>query len=146
MNAKRFVIFPVFLSLAICSACFLIYPSYEEIVSERSKIKSVKFEKEKWFDDRGIGVEAFWQTRPALARDLVERSLLTGKTVAEVEEMIGKIEIDEKTNSASYTIFVENGVTDPVFIENLFIKFDNNGKVEKTEIQIKIMDGHPDYR
>ena len=146
MNKKRVVFFLILLTISISSACFSVYPSYEEIVKERSKIKPILFEKEKWFDDKKIGVEALWEVRPALARDLINRNLLIGKTVAEVEEMIGKLEVDKGTNTVSYTIFVENGVVDPVFIENLVIKFDQNNKVEKNEIQIRMMDGHPDYR
>ena len=122
----RRLILPIYLILTgmlFLSSCY-IYPSYEEIVEQRSKIKSIPFEKEKWFDKEGIGVEALW----------------------EVGGLLGEQELDKGTNSIGYQLFVEPGVVDPVYVENLEIYFDQDQKVRSAEIRIIMMDGHPDYR
>jgi hypothetical protein len=146
MYRKRFLSLLILLLLFTLASCFKGYPSYEEVVESRSKIKPVAFEKQKWFDDRGIGVEVLWEIRPRLARDLINRNLLIGKSVDEVTELLGEGNFYEKTNTLVYEAYVENGVADPIFIEYLIIKFNESKKAEKAEITIKMMDGHPDYR
>lgn len=146
MRKKLIIIFLVSLNLFTVSSCFQDYPSYEEIVESRSKIEPIPFEKEKWFDDKNIGVEALYKTRPGLARDLINRNLLIGKSYTEVQEILGNEEMDEKNKTVSYTVDVDTGVVDPVYIENLVIKFDEKDNVENAAIEIKMMDGHPDYR
>jgi hypothetical protein len=146
MRKKLIIIFLVSLNLFAASSCFQGYPSYEEIVESRSRIKPIPFEKEKWFDDRGIGVEALWKTRPGLARDLINRNLLVGKSYTEVQNLLGEVEKNPTENSISYALFYDMGVIDPVYVEDLYIKFDDDDKVISNEIQIKMMDGHPDYR
>lgn len=143
---KLIIIFLVFITLFSLNSCFRGYPSYEEVIENRSKIKPIPFEKEKWFDEKGIGVEALWETRPGLARDLVNRNLLIGKSYAEIQELLGEMEKGPTENAVNYTLFVDPSVVDPVYIESLHIKFDENDKVVSNEIGIKMMDGHPDYR
>lgn len=132
----------VFVFLISCQT----YPSYEQIKESRSKIKAETFTKEKWFDDKDIGVEIFWEERPKLARDLMNRKLLIGKSFNQVTELLGKEQKDEKSNSINYNIRIENGVVDPIYIEKFIIYFDKENKVNNTEIKIVMMDGHPDYR
>ncbi len=146
MRKKLIIVFFIFINLFAANACFRDYPSYEEIVESRSRIKPIPFEREKWFDDRRIGVEALWETRPGLARDLVNRKLLIGKSYTEVQELLGEEEMNGKSKTVSHTVDVDEGVVDPVYIENLVIKFDEKDKVENAGIEIKMMDGHPDYR
>lgn len=146
MLKKIAVIFIIFLNLFVLSSCFRGYPSYEEVVKNRSKIKPIPFTKEKWFDKKGIGVEVLWETRPGLARDLINRSLLIGKSYSEIQELLGEESKDNESNSVSYELFIENGVADPIFIEYLVINFDNNEKATDAKIKVAMMDGHPDYR
>lgn len=146
MRKKLIVIFLVFLNLFVNSSCFRFYPSYEEVVETRSKIEPISFTREKWFDDRGIGVEALWETRPGLARDLINRNLLIGKNYSEVQELLGKQEKDKSDNSVTYALFYDMGVADPVYVEDLYIKFDENDRVIHNQIISKMMDGHSDYR
>src|SRR5687768_6939115 len=115
MNTKKIVnfVFLTLLSAFLCS-CFTYYPSYEQVVESRNKIEPITFEKQKWFDKKGIGVEALWEERPGLARDLINRKLLLGKSFAEIQEMLGEMEKVKTTNSVSYEIYVEMGVVDPV--------------------------------
>lgn len=146
MYKKLIIIFSISLSLFAVSSCYCGYPSYEEIVESRSKIKPIPFTREKWFDDRRIGVEALWETRPGLARDLINRNILIGKSYLVVQELLGEQEKSVTENSVTYALFYDLGVVDPVYVENLYIKFDDNDKVISNEIQVKMMDGHPDYR
>ncbi len=146
MLKKILQIFLILLSLSAFSACFLYYPSVEKVVADRSKIKPIPFEREKWFDDKGIGVEALWEERPGLARDLLNRKILIGKSFSEIKELLGDTNINEFDNSISYQTFVENGAVDPIFIESLIINFDKNEKATNAEIFITMLDGHPDYR
>ena len=146
MRINTGLIFSLLSSLFIFLSCLSGYPSYEEVKETRSKIKPIPFEREKWFDKKGIGVEALWETRPGLARDLVNRNLLTGKSYTEVKELLGEQEMDKREKAISYELYVENGVADPIYIENLIINFDENEKVSNAEIKISMMDGHPDYR
>jgi hypothetical protein len=146
MQKKPLLILLILLGLSAFSACLPHYPSVEEVVEKRSKIKPITFERKRWLDDKGIGVEALWDDRPGLARDLLNRNILIGKSFSEVKELLGDAEIIEYTNSISYDTFIEEGVADPVFIESLVISFDKNEKVENAEIQIRMMDGHPNYR
>jgi hypothetical protein len=134
------------LGLSTFSACLQHYPSVEEVVETQSKIKPIPFERKRWFDDKGIGVEALWEDRPGLARDLLNRNILIGKSFSEVKELLGDANMNESDNSISYQTFVENGFADPIFIESLVISFDKTEKVENAEIHIRMMDGHPDYR
>ena len=147
MNKKNIPVFLTFLALIFISACSF-YPSYEQVLSQRSKIKPVSFDKEEWFDDEGIGVEQLWEKRPAMARDLVNRNLLIGKSSEDVTRLLGKNEKDKFGDESmmKYIIFEKHGVVDPVFIEYLTIYFDDRDKVSKTKIEIVMMDGHPDYR
>ncbi len=142
---RKKLLFIYLVIFILFTGCY-IYPSYEQVVSQRNKIKSIPFEKEKWFDEKGIGKEALWDTRPGLARDLIDRKLLIGKGFEEIIELLGNNEMDKKTKSVSYNTFTELGAVDPVFMEFLYIYFDENNKVEKAEIKIQMMDGHPDYR
>ncbi len=96
----------LFISLAFLISC-QIYPSYEQIIERRSKIKPETFSKKKWFDDKGFGVEAFWEERPKLARDLINRNLLIGKNFDEIIELLGEQQKDEENNLVTYSIYVE---------------------------------------
>jgi hypothetical protein len=146
MRKKLIIVFFIFLNLFVAISCFRGYPSYEEVVESRSKIKPISFTREKWFDKKGIGVEALWETRPGLARDLINRNLLIGKNYTEVQELLGEQSRDNEDNSVSYELYVENGFADPIFIEYLIINFDENQKVKSAKTEVHMMDGHPDYR
>jgi hypothetical protein len=106
------------------------------IEQQRNSIKPVSFDNEKWFDDRGIGVEALWDIRPALARDLINNGKLIGKSREEVIEMLG----DEGNtfgfpNMQSYQLEQIQGFAYPIAIEFLQITFNTENKVEKAEIE-----------
>jgi hypothetical protein len=145
LKSLNFILF-LTLSSFIFFACSSRYPSYEEVQEGRTKIEPITFEKEKWFDKKGIGVEALWETRPGLARDLINRNLLIGKSFTEVKELLGEEEMSREDKSVSYTLYNESGFVDPIYIENLIVNFDENEKVKNAGIEIKMMDGHPDYR
>lgn len=125
MRSKLLVIFSLLLLLIGCRI---------GIEQRRNWIRPIPFDKEKWSDDRGIGVEALWDVRPALARDLINNNKLIGKTKPEVISMLG--DADDSSNIIRYELDViwrEN--IDPIAIEYLKINFNSENKVEKAEIE-----------
>ena len=87
---KKIIGLLILLALSIFTACFSRYPSFEEVQERRDKIQPITFEKQKWFDKKGIGVEALWEIRPGLARDLVNRNISIGKSFTEVTDLLGE--------------------------------------------------------
>lgn len=67
-----------------------------------------------------------------MARDLVNKNLLIGKTRVEVFEMFGEEKTGKIIKYETEEIFY---VIDPIAVEFLKITFDENEKVEKAEIE-----------
>jgi hypothetical protein len=130
MRSRLFIIFLITTVLVLFVGC------RTNIEKGRNFIQPIPFEKEKWSDDRGIGVEALWEIRPALARDLINKGKLIGKSREEVIEMLG----DEGNtfgfpNMQSYQLEQIQGFAYPIAIEFLQITFNTENKVEKAEIE-----------
>ncbi len=72
-----------------------------------------------------------------MARDLVNRKLLVGKTREEVLELLGKTDSYGRENIISYKLVEKFWIIDPVSIELLDITFNEENKVEKAEIRFQ---------
>ena len=105
------------------------------IEQRRKTIGSMPFEKQKW---KTSDKETDWKYRPKIARDLVNKKLLIGKSRAEIFEMLGENNNHEWDSGKNIKYELEQiyGTNiDPIAIEYLVVTFDNEDKVEKTEIQ-----------
>ena len=92
-------------------------------------ISPMPFEKQKWKDFDSI---SSFEYRPRMARDLVNKKLLIGKTRSEVFEMFNEKEDGKIIRYETEEIYDS---IDPIAIEFLTIYFDENDKVEKAEIE-----------
>lgn len=104
---------------------------------QRSFISSVQYEKEKWLNADITGTIGGDNPRPGIARDLIEKKSLIGKSREEIIEMLGNGENHGiyEPNTISYSLEEIFWIIDPVAYENLIIYFDNENKVEKAEIK-----------
>ncbi len=107
-------------------------------ISCRYRIE-IPFERERWQREDSITQNT---SRPGMAKNLVNQKLLIGKTRDEVQEMLGKPNPipEEIQNKIIYTVEEDFGWDiDPVYIEWLEITFNQENKVEKTEIKSRKM-------
>ena len=128
-----------FLTVILLVSIFLLSCYQTDYEKQRTLIKPVPYEKQKWFGlDEGSGRETEWEFRPKMARDLVNRKILIGKSRQEVIEMLGKdgdygLYSPDKIRYELEQIYGRN--IDPIAIENLIVTFNQENKVEKAEIQ-----------
>lgn len=130
MNKLSHQIFLLIVALVFCFSC-------RNVEEERKFIEPRSFDKQKWSDVTTIGVEATWEVRPGMARDLTNRRMLIGKNRSEIAEMLGEIFEENvfKENQMSYELEVIWGSNiDPIAIEYLVIDFDEENRVEGTGI------------
>lgn len=107
----------------------------------RKFIQPVQFEKRKWLgvDADGISDSAIRSKyRSGMARYIIDKEILIGKSRAEIVKMLGENDDDgfndsKKTRYALEAIWGRN--IDPIAIEYLKITFNGEDKVEKTEIE-----------
>ncbi len=110
-----------------------------DIEQQRNLIKPALYERQKWFGyDEGLGRETEWEFRPRMARDLVSRNILIGKSRAEIIEMLGKdgdegLYAPNKIRYELESIYGRN--IDPVAHELLIVTFNQENKAEKAEIE-----------
>lgn len=78
-----------------------------------------------------------------MARDLIKRNVLIGKTRIEIFELLGEPEFveDNQSNQITYELeqLFQRGV-DLAAVENLKIKFNSMDTVEKAEIEFLKID------
>ena len=103
------------------------------IEQARNRIQPKTFLNENWNDD-----DFRWTYRPGMARDLIKRNVLIGKTRVEVVDLLGKsgLDVDINSNKMTYELdqLFQRGV-DLAAVENLKITFNSNDTVEKAEIE-----------
>ncbi|HEX8737870.1 MAG TPA: hypothetical protein VF721_21240 [Pyrinomonadaceae bacterium] len=133
---KRFTkILLLFVALNLVLSC------RNNIEQRRKFIKPIPFEKQNWLgiDNDGISdAETLWKYRPGMARYLINKEILIGKSRAEIIEMLGKDGNDgfNEKREIEYEleqIWIRN--IDPAAIEHLKINFNGEDKVEKAEIE-----------
>lgn len=92
------------------------------------------YEEQKW---NSKDKEIEWKHRPKLARELVNKNLLIGKTRAEIVEMLREENISNSDKSiVKYELEQIYSLNiDPIAIEYLKLTFDKENKVEKAEIE-----------
>lgn len=103
----------------------------------RNNIEPMFFEKEKWSNS---DAEMRWKYRPGMARYLINKKVLIGKSKADIYEMLG----EENTNNYDKEIdskykleeFYGSNI-DPIAFEYLRIYFDESDKVERVEIDFR---------
>ncbi|HEX9960614.1 MAG TPA: hypothetical protein VGB00_06770 [Pyrinomonadaceae bacterium] len=112
-------------------------------VEQRRKfIHPIPFEKQKWLglDDDGISdAEMRWKYRPGMAKYLIDKEILIGKSRPELLAMLGEYVDDSLADSKKEIKYeleqIYGSNIDPIAIESLKITFDSVDKVEKAEIE-----------
>ncbi len=123
-------VFLVFVCIGFVLFSAIVFPNCEFITEKRRYfISPIPYEKEKWRDFASVSSSKY---RPRMARDLVNKNLLIGKTRVEVFEMFGEEKTGKIIKYETEEIFY---VIDPIAVEFLKITFDENEKVEKAEIE-----------
>ena len=103
---------------------------------QRTFISSIPYERQKWFGSDIISSgETGSNSRPGIARGLIKKNILVGKSQKEIIEMLGKSEGQKVSSYKLEEIYAEN--IDPIAYEVLNITFDDNEKVEKAEIEFQ---------
>jgi hypothetical protein len=107
---------------------------------QRKFIQPIPFDKKKWlglYDDVNSDWMIRTENRPGMARYLIEKEVLIGKSYAEVIEMLG--EHDDGFNAAREVRYSLEDIygrnIDPIAIEYLKLIFNGEDKVEKAEIE-----------
>lgn len=127
--SKKFVALTTVLVFLVLGSCI-----YRTRIS-RLTIVSRPFDQNEWLK----GVTFDYVKRPAMARWLVNNNSLTGKSRAEVSEMLGSGYQEKHSNSISYPLEdIYGWDIDPVGGEDLYVHFNNEGKVERAEIVLNI--------
>lgn len=111
------------------------------VEQRRQFIHPFVFEKQKWLgvDNDGIKDSAIRSKyRPGMARYLIDKEILIGKSRAEIVEMLGA-SVSGGFVGASKTRYELEAIwgrnIDPIAIEYLKITFNSEDKVEKAEIE-----------
>ena len=127
--------------LLLFVALNLLLSCRNNIEQRRQFIEPIPFEKQKWLgvDSDGISdAETRGKYRPGIARYLINKEILIGKSRAELIEMLGEYGVDG-FNEASKTRYDLEDIwgrnIDPIAIEYLKITFNGEDKVEKAEIE-----------
>lgn len=106
--------------------------------SIRSLIQPKEFVKDVWNSQEVMDIQ--WANRPALARDLIRRKVLLGKSIQEVREMLGDSGADDTGVTVDLRYELEEIFEcdiDPVAIENMVIFFNSDGKVKQVQIEYR---------
>lgn len=103
----------------------------------RPYVKPITFDKTKWLEQTSPYIDN--SVRAAMARDLVNRKVLIGKSRSEVIEMLGELEEKDHQESKeiSYTIGEAYFGIEPTWTEFLIISIDDNNKVKDVEIYLR---------
>lgn len=132
MRRKLLVFFSLISSLVWFLNCSI------PIEQQRNMIPSKSFVSEEWESS-----DLRWSNRPGMARDLIKRNVLIGKTRIEIFELLGEPEFveDNQSNQITYELeqLFQRGV-DLAAVENLKIKFNSMDTVEKAEIEFLKID------
>ena len=136
--------------VVIVYSIFLLSCNQIDYEKQRTFIKPVAYERQKWFGlDEELGRETEWEFRPKMARDLIGRNILIGKSREEIIEMLGK--------DGDYGLYSPNKIRyeleqiygrniDPIAIENLIMTFNRENRVEKAEIEFHKTADWENYR
>src|SRR5215213_6822853 len=127
--------------LLLFVALNLLLSCRNNIEQRRKFIEPIPFEKQKWLgiDNDGISDAGTRRTyRPGMARYLINKEILIGKSRADIIEMLGNdgndgFNEERETKYDLELIWIRN--IDPAAIEYLKINFNGEDKVEKTEIE-----------
>ena len=117
--------------ILIFNVCFLL------CFSCRYRVE-IPFDGERWRSESSLHIN--YPYRPGMARNLVSKKLLIGKTRNEIQEMLGEPEPppEKIKNKFTYTLEEDYGWDiDPIFTEWLEITFTQENKVEQAEIKFQ---------
>ena len=122
----------IFIALGFLAACAV------GIEERRKPIPPKPFVKELWQSLDTMDIR--WAERPAMARDLINKNILVGKSRAEITELLGEPNFDSPPE-IEYELEQIFGSIEPIAFENLKLVFNEAEKVEKAEIKlVKVKD------
>lgn len=104
---------------------------------QRNFISIVRYEKQEWIEADTTGIVTGKNFRPWMARDLVKRKILIGKSREEVVEMLGQSEDQRFTDQTNQSMSLKKsilGILISVAVENFVVTFNSGNKAEKAEI------------
>ena len=132
MRSKILVFFSLIFSLVWFLNCSI------PIEQQRNMITPKSFVSEDWRSS-----DLRWINRPEMARDLIKKEVLIGKTRKEIFEMLGELEFEDDSQSNQITYELEQlfqRSVDLAAVENLKITFNSNDIVENAEIEFLKID------
>ena len=105
--------------------------------NSRMGITPISFDKTKWLESSTV--EQSINVRPGMARDLINRKTLIGKSCSDVIDLLGKPAHEYDYQGSKKLLFdvaeIYRGI-DPVQIESLEVTLDENKKVMDAKIKL----------